>query len=353
MTILHVLIWNLLAPASISALAMAVSRRLGRNSPGSSRGRWGVAIGLGVGYLAGHVGILGWPGFPPLEGHLWVAWFAPASAILGTVLSSVAVRDRASWAIKGFFVAGLLGCVLGTKLEQGWTPGESAIWLGGLWIGLMATWWNLEAQAERLSGPGWVVPLGLVAAGWAVVQGLSGGASLAQLDGVLASTLLGALLTVGLRPGLALIQGGPPVVLTVLAGLGLTGYFDSEVPASAGLILGVAPWVPWVDRIGLVRRRSYWTRASVRFLAVLLTVGAAVFLADAEAPVGLDEEAGRRHPDRTVARLVRMRGSMHRKEFGAMMKIGDVPSPGGSPRRKLEVRRSSARWSPSPRPGQP
>jgi hypothetical protein len=138
----------------------------------------------------------------------------------------------------------------------------------------------------------------LVAAGWGVVQALTGGASLGQLEGVLAATLLGALPTVGLRPGVSLSKGGPAVALTVLAGLGLIGYFYSfvEIPTSSALLLTLALWAPWVDRIGFLRQRSYWTRASMRFLAVFLAVGAAVFLADAAShrldPDGAPDSAG-------------------------------------------------------------
>ena len=289
--ILQVLIWNLLVPASLSASAIASARRLGRGSTGGGRGRWGVAVGLALGYFAGHVGILGWPGFPTLESKEWVAWLAPAAALLAIVETSRNPPKWATWAIRAAFVAVGLGLVLRSKVENGWTALEASAWLGGLEAVVLASWWNLEAQAERLSGPGWVVPMGLVSVGWAAVQALGGGASTGQLDGVLAATLLGALPTVGLRPGLALSKGGPAVALTVLVGLGLTGYFYSEVPAGSATLLTVAPWAPWVDRIGFIRRRSYWTRASVRFAVVLAVVGLAAFAAESGSSLRLEGEA--------------------------------------------------------------
>jgi hypothetical protein len=295
MTILNLLIWNLVVPAAISATIISLARRLGRQGNSGRRGRWGVALGLGLGYLAGHVGLLGWPSLPGpnLDAKVWVAWLALDAALVGIVEASWPVRWWASWAARGVLVAGALGFLLRSKVENDWTPRESAVWLGGLWLILLASWWNLEAQSERLSGPGWVVPVGLVASGWAAVQMICHSAALAQLEGVLASTLLGALLTVGLRPGLALSKGGPPVVLIILAGLGLTGFFYSneEVPPAAALILMAAQWAPWVDRIGFIRRRSYWTRASVRFLAVLLTVGTAVFVVSSGGALDTENES--------------------------------------------------------------
>ena len=284
MAILQALIWNLLVPAGVSASAIVLARRLGRNVPASGRGRWGVAVGLGLGYLAGHLGLLGWPSFPTLDAIQWVVWLGLAGMVLGVVETCWSLPTWATWGLRGSFVAGTLGLLLRSKMENSWTKGESAAWLQGLWLLMLVSWWNLEAQAERLSGPGWVVPVGLVTVGWAVVQVLGGGAALGQLDGVLASTLLGALLTVGLRPGVSLSRGWPAIVSTVVVGLGLTGYCYSEVPASVALILVAAPWAPWIDRVGFIRRRSYGTRASVRFLAVLLTVGIAVFIADAFRP---------------------------------------------------------------------
>jgi hypothetical protein len=79
------------------------------------------------------------------------------------------------------------------------------------------------------------------------------------------------------------------VATTVLAGLGLTGYFYSEVPALSAILLALAPWAPWIDRIGPIRRRSPWTRAAVRGLAVLLAVGAAVLVAVTATSRALEE----------------------------------------------------------------
>jgi hypothetical protein len=294
MAILHALFWNLLAPAVVSMMSILLANRLGRSGGSAGRARWGIAVGLGAGYLAGHLGILGamsWPHLA-LDSKEWVAWFVPLAIVLGAVEACWATPRWASWLMRCVLVAGLIGTVLYSQIENHWKPLQAAVWLALLWLAILASWWNLELQAERLSGPGWVVPVGLVSLGWAVVQVLSNGASLGQLDGVLAATLLGALLTVGLRPGPALSKGAPPVVLIVLAGLGLIGYFYSDVPARAALILVLAPWILWLDRIGFVRRRSYWTRASVRFLAISVTVGVAVFLSGAWPVSNFGDSAG-------------------------------------------------------------
>ena len=77
-----------------------------------------------------------------------------------------------------------------------------------------------------------------------------------------------------------------------LTGLGLTGYFyspDPGVPALSAILLALAPWAPWIDRIGPIRRRSPWTRATVRGLAVLLVVGAGVLVAEAGSSQMLEE----------------------------------------------------------------
>ncbi|WP_435006556.1 hypothetical protein P12x_004091 [Tundrisphaera lichenicola] len=154
---------------------------------------------------------------------------------------------------------------------------------------MIASWWNLESQAERIPGPNWMFHLGLVSSGWAAVQVLSGGASTGQLDAGLAATALGCLAVIGLRPGPALSRGGTAVATSVLSGLGLTGYFYSEVPGPSALLLVFAPWAPWVDRIGVIRRSSPWTRAAVRVMAVLLAVGTAVLIAEASFSRALGE----------------------------------------------------------------
>jgi hypothetical protein len=286
MTIVSTLIWNLLAPALVSALMVALGRRLAR---AGWKARWGVAAGLGLGYFLGHWGILGWPPFPGVDTKDWVAWLALMAALIGIFEASRSPSVWITWGIRAVFVAAFLTLVLRSKVQQSWAVGESIACLGGLGIVLLASWWNLESQAERIPGPGWMFHLGLISAGWAAVQVLSGVASFGQLDGVLASTALGALPVIGLRPGLALSRGGPAVATTVVSGLGLTGYFYSEVPALSAILLALAPWAPWIDRIGVIRRRSPWTRATVRGLAVLLVVGAGVLVAEAGSSQMLEE----------------------------------------------------------------
>jgi hypothetical protein len=286
MTILSTLIWNLLAPAAIAAAMVALARRLAR---AGWKAPWGVAAGLGLGYFVGHWGILGRPPFPGVDSKDWVAWLALLAALLGMLEAARSPSVWLTWGLRAIFVAGILALVLRSNVENRWAVGEAAAWLGGLGVVVLASWWNLESQAERIPGPGWMFHLGLISAGWAAVQVLSGGAAPGQLDGVLASTALGALPVVGLRPGPALSRGGPAVATTVIAGLGLTGYFYSEVPALSAILLALAPWAPWIDRIGPIRRRSPWTRAAVRGLAVLLAVGAAVLVAVTASSRALEE----------------------------------------------------------------
>jgi hypothetical protein len=281
MIIFPLLIWNLLVPAVVSATVILLARRLGGTGPASRRWRWGVAVGLGLGYLLGQFGILGWPDFPPIGATDRVFWLVLLGIVLGVIEVSWMLSGWVTWSIRGFFGLLLIASLLVSRVENRWSVTEATVWFSAVWAAVMLSWWNLEAQAARLSGPGWLIPLGLISSGWAIAQLLAGSPLLGQLEGVLASVLLGALTTVGLRPGLALSKGGPVIALTILAGLALTGYFEFKLPGPVVSLLCLAPWAPWIDRIGVIRRRSYWTRASIRFLAVLLMVGLALVLADA------------------------------------------------------------------------
>ncbi len=274
MTIVHLLIWNLLAPALVAGSTIALCRW-------SGRGRAAPATGLGLGYLAGHWGLFGWPGSAEVDPSRPLTWILPFAATLGIVEASRSIARPAAWAMRASLVALLLAVLLRPRLESGREALEAGSWLVGLWAVILATWWNLEEQAERLTGPGWVVPLGLITMGWGAVLGISGDPSKGQLEVVLAAALLGALPTIGVRPGPGLSRGGPAVAAMVLGGLGVAGFFDSGVPVLAASLLALSPWALWVDRIGIIRRRSYWTRSAVRCLAVLLAVGAAVIAAEA------------------------------------------------------------------------
>jgi hypothetical protein len=67
MNIIRSMIWNLLVPAIVSAMIVLVGTRAGRSEPSGHRWRWGVAVGLGLGFLLGFYGIDDWPTFPPTE----------------------------------------------------------------------------------------------------------------------------------------------------------------------------------------------------------------------------------------------------------------------------------------------
>src|SRR5437660_401857 len=117
MTIFSTLIWNLLAPAFVSATMVGLARRLAR---AGWKARWGIAAGLGLGYFAGHWGILGRPPFPGVDTRDWIAWLVLAAALLGMIEAARSSSIWTLWGIRAVFVAGLLALVLRSKVEHGW-----------------------------------------------------------------------------------------------------------------------------------------------------------------------------------------------------------------------------------------
>jgi hypothetical protein len=282
MNIIRSMICNLVVPAVVSAMIVFVGTRIGRSESSGRRWRWGVAVGLGLGYLSGHYGIFGWPTFPGVEAIPTLFCLVLLGMILGVIESSWLLPAWSTWSARGFLTSALIAGLLARNLDS-----QSSILMAvssflALWLVLIVSWWNLEAQATRLSGPGWMVPITLISLGWAIAEWMEGCDRLWPLHGVFASACFGCLTTLGIRPGLALSKGGPVIALTVLAGLAVIDIEEAKLPRSVVTILCLAPWVPWIDRIALIRRRSYWTRASIRFLAVLMTIGLALVLADAK-----------------------------------------------------------------------
>lgn len=241
----------------------------------SGTGSWVGALGLGAGYVTGHLALFGWPGLTPKESWQWLPHIAAAVTAAGMLVMSSRFPRRVGWAIVVFVVA-----VAAWLLVPQWQESRVA-WTVALGSAAIVVWIAMFALATRTSVilPSLVVLIAASAA--ALVLERAATARFAQLAGVLAASGGGCLVVAPLRaapkmgPGLA---GGGAVLLV---GLMFTGHFNhfSDIPAVCFFLVTTAPMAAWIGQLGPIRRRKSWQRVVLEAVAVLVPVGIALVLA--------------------------------------------------------------------------
>jgi hypothetical protein len=220
-----------------------------------------------------------------VEANHWIVLLAVAAGVLALLDSA---RRTPGWLRQGarlvlsFAVPWL---VLGPLREHTWSTGESLLWMGGSGLALFGLITLVETMTERARGVSMPLSLLALAAGSSAVLALSGSALLGQLGGVLSAGLGAVFVLTWWRPDASLSRGPVAVVLVVLAGLWLSGYFYAEVPAASSLLLLGAPAVLWLVLLTPLRSvEKPWKHALVRATAMLIPVAIAVAIALGSGP---------------------------------------------------------------------
>ena len=247
MTILEQMAPGALAPgltaAAVFALAWFLARRLDRPIliP------LGALLAAAAGFAVGFVVILRWPALPLAPGTdawYWVAWLAPAAALLGGVEIVWRAPLVGRLVLRLLASAGAAWLILSPKVgqdgsEKGWIIAVSAVGMTLLWTTL--------GSARKDEPPEWSALPAAVAAGLAaaVLAFLSGSLAMGQVTGALSAALTAplALAVLFKLRGESVAMPTAAVASLVLGGLLLSAYaylnYGSEVfvPASVPLLL--------------------------------------------------------------------------------------------------------------------
>lgn len=268
--------------AALGLVEAGLARRV--DDAPSARGRWGVALSVGLGYMAAHAWVRGWlrplawPPFPALDAFDWLFYIALMGTLLGVVEAFRPTPAWARWENRLILVAGTLWVLLGSKVGDAWDRRQSMIWLGSLGAGMLLFWGCLEGIADR-RGRSALLPMLIVAGGLTAALLVTHSLVLAALGMAVAGPLAVAWIFGWFSPRLTLGRGAVPSLTLLLWSLGLCGHFYSDLPAPSALAFAVAPLMMWVDRIGPFRRWSSWRAALLRGLAVAIPVGVGVVVA--------------------------------------------------------------------------
>jgi hypothetical protein len=270
MLLTRLLLDTLVLPAPACAVAFWIVRGIGGKSDPSRSAA--AAVGLGMGYLTGHLRILGPPPLPPVDTTQWLFYVVILSVAAGLWRGIGARWGTLAAAIPA---AGLLSATLRPMWTYHWGGGEAAIWGAGLFAALLLLWLSQDRLASvSPEGPQQSLVFLWVALAVSAVLGLSATALLA---------MLAAALAVGLGV-LALISffsrvpsgGWRLVAFAVLAGLLLNGLFYAQLTGWNAALLAVAPAAAWLSRAPWIRRQGPWVRIAAALLAVILVTVPAV-----------------------------------------------------------------------------
>jgi hypothetical protein len=271
---LDAVLLGVLLPAAVAGVLLLLGR-----IPGL--GGVFVALSIGGGYLAGHVGLRGFRGWVPRESTERVAAIVAA----GVVVAVLGLTRRGRLPVRLALHFGL-GAAAAWYLAGGHHQRASDLWGAALQVGLVAAattllWWRLEAEqphapaVDARGGAAQALLLAVAAGGAAGAIGLSGSQVLAQLAGALTAAVAGGAVAGRLLgAAAALPRSAAPFALGYVALLFAATSFADLPPVSAGL-LALAP----LPAAGAARGGF-----TPRLAVVLGTLGAAGFLAYEASP---------------------------------------------------------------------
>ena len=244
---------------------------------------WLIAIAIGVGYIVGYLGLEGLPSFPPRLGVHWLCYLAIIGLIVGGFWRfSVWGRLIAQVALAVI----LPRLLLAPTFKHTWGQFEGIIW----WVCLAAViflFWHLVQQSFTTLISDASVPFvyfGL-AGGTALILAFSGALRLAQHSGVLVALFAVSwiLVLVLQRRSDSIWNVFPssvsPVVVLLLAGIWMNGYFFEEVPTASAVLLLISLLFVHVGRIEAIQRLGVRRSALIQIAAVALPVLIAIGVA--------------------------------------------------------------------------
>jgi hypothetical protein len=274
-------------PFAVALVTIAILRPLLRLTRIDGAERAAVALGIGAGYLAGHIAIA-WPSGDVTDRIPIVALTA---ILLGLFESLWPAPGWARWENRLLLAALVVGAVLGPLIETMTATRDGYVRLGAIALAIAVARANLEALARRLPPAAFGLAIGFTTVGVAITLLLAGNMLLCQLVLALGASLGAAWLLSLWWPRLSLSRGGVAVVAVVLGSLLICGQFYSVLLDSTALTFGwvavglvAAPLAAWVGMIGPIRRRPIWVVSLVVGFATLIPVAIAVGVAIGSAP---------------------------------------------------------------------
>jgi hypothetical protein len=282
---LSILLAGIVPPAAVALVAWLVVRTARRPEDEEPRGAFAGVLAVGVGYVGGHLAILGVPELPWWHGvDQGVAYVAVAFTAWGLVESLA--RPRAMVRHAGRLALGFLFAwtLLDFVREYDWSTSGAVLRCLGMAALLLVGGAALDAGARRAAEPGLPLALAVVVGLSGAAQAQSGGASLGQLTGALAVPCGIAGLLAFFQPAPRLAGGAVAPLLGVHGALLVSGHYASELPGWSALLLALAPLAAAAGAAVGRRGERRWRELVLATVAGALVAGAGLWVAIASVP---------------------------------------------------------------------
>ena len=236
------LLWGLAFPFGLALVVLAL---LGG-------WRWGVALGLAAGYVAGHIALQGHQGLEsiramrPAGAADWALVFAVAAALVGLLVSCSCVSAGAVWLARLLLAVALVNAVLWMMVETRWEKVQALVYVQSILGIVLVVWWSVDGLAERVRGTTAPLVLCLTVAAAAALMIFHNSLTLGKLTAAMAAALLATYLVGLFRSSMDLSRGGMAVVVTTTGTLLLGAVFYGEVAMWAALTVALSPVLAWV-----------------------------------------------------------------------------------------------------------
>jgi len=269
----------ILIPAVIAGVCWLISWRLWNRRHLASRGHWGGALALALGYAAGYRTLMGWPPFPANTAVQWLVYLA---LLAGAVALAEPLWRKKSWLRFAVWLGlGALTAWLQFQalVEHTWTTSQAIQWIGGLALATAALCAALDALAERRAGASLPLAFWLTAAVTSGVLLLTKSALLGQLAGSLAGIFGAAAVLAWWAPGIRLSRGAMTVFGLLFVALLSQGHLYSELSLLGAALLYLAPFAAWLGEVGLVKGLRPSRAVLVRMVLVAIPLAVALLIA--------------------------------------------------------------------------
>lgn len=239
------LTWAVAMPLCIAIICMVIAwRPWQRDRRESVRGWWGGTLGIGLGYLVGHVTINKWPSLPPAQATDYLFFIAVAAIVVG-LTESFRLPVLARWGFRAALSLGVSWFMISSGYKSGHSGGVVAAWTVGQAAGMFLIWSLTERLAERRPGPSIPLAFSLLIAVASVFFLKGSSAKLAQLAGVLSAALGGASLVAMSVKRVSVARGMMAVVIPLYGALILYSW-QYDKPFGTPVILAAAPLALWI-----------------------------------------------------------------------------------------------------------
>ena len=230
------------------------------------------ALALGAAFLAGHVGMAGWPAFPPANATQKLFFIVAGSIVLGA-LHSVERPAATKW------LRALLSFVLPWYLilRSNLTPLPFSMALVGM-VCVQILWASFDGLLARLGGVAGAGAFWLGAAGAAVTLALAVSVQNGLLCASLAAGLGANIVLAWFKPAWRLQRSAVPVVTAVFAGELICVCAFDDFPVSSAILLALAPNLAWLATLKPIQKLSRWQQVLICGGAMLVPIAIAIWL---------------------------------------------------------------------------